>query len=209
MNCTGEARRIKICKKYDIKPIGCIVLYGGRKVKSDAGGKVITDKYYKFLCIHRDDAHHEFIQCGYPTAKHICELSGIELPSEFNPFTGSGGIAGGVGGGFILKTGVTGKSQNRGRKQLDTAIMLFITLKDSVLEPETPIFKVKERVEEDMYSDVELCDVKAVNTILGRFHTTISQIITDLGLHGKVKNYNFDILIDIIDNNKIVPNNYR
>lgn len=82
-------------------------------------------------------------------------------------------------------------------------------MKDSILKPETAIFKVKERVEKDMYSDVELRDVKAVNTILGNFHTTASQIIKDLSLHGKVRKYNFNILIDIIDANKIIPNNYR
>ena len=60
-----------------------------------------------------------------------------------------------------------------------------------------------------MYSDLELRDVKAVNTILGNFHTTIPQIIADLRLHGTVRNYNFDILIGMIDDNKIVPNNYR
>lgn len=202
MDCTGEANRERICREYDIKAIGCIVLYGGREVISDAGGKVITDRYYKFLCIHRGDGHHEFIQCGYPTAKHICELSGIELPSEFNPFAGGGGAAGGNGGR-------TGRPKNRGRRQLDAAIMLFVTSKDSILRPETAIFKVKERVEEDMYSDLELRDVKAVNTILGNFHTTIPQIIADLRLHGTVRNYNFDILIGMIDDNKIVPNNYR
>lgn len=82
---------------------------------SDAGGMIITDRYYKFLCIHKGDGHHEL---------------------------------------------------NKGLRQLYTAIMLFITAKDSILKPETPIFKVKERVEADMYSDVELRDVKAVNTIL-------------------------------------------
>lgn len=204
MNCTGEENRKRICREYDVKAIGCIALYGGREVVSDAGGKVITERYYKFLCIHKGDGHHEFIQCGYPTARHICKLSGIGLPMEFNPFkiNGSGKYGPGSGGGG------GSKPQNKGRKQLDTAIRLFITVKDVILKPETPIFKVQERVEADMYSDVELRDVKAVNTILGNFHTTLPQIVAELKMHGTVRKYNFDILIDMINKSGIIPNNY-
>lgn len=202
MDCTGESTRAKIYNEYDIKAIGCIVLYGGREVKSDAGGKLITDKYYKFLCIHKNDGHHEFIQCGYPTAKLICDAKGIELPSEFNPFKGTGGIGSSKGGKSV-------SPKNKGRRQLISAIMLFVTSKDDILKPETAIFKVKERIEKNMYSNLELRDVKAVNTILGNFHTNITKIITELGLHGTVRKYNFDILIKMIDDNKITPNNYR
>ena len=205
MDCTGKPKRKRICAQYNINAIGCIVLYGGRTVISDAGGKVITDKYYKFHCVHKGDGHHEFIQCGYPTAKEICELCNIDLPSEFNPFANNGGGAGGGMGGGVNAV----RPQNRGRKQLDNAIMLFITAKDDVLSPETAIFKVKERVEQDMYSDVEERDVKAVNTILGSFHTTIPKIIEEMGLHGAIRRFNFNILINLIDSKNIQPNNYR
>lgn len=205
MNCTGEENRKRICREYDVKSIGCIVLYGGREVISDAGGKVIKDKYYKFLCIHKRDGHHEFIQCGYPTARHICKLSGIGLPMEFNPFVS--GSSGKDGHGSVM--GGVSKPQNKGRRQLDTAIRLFITVKDAFLKPETAIFKVQERVEVDMYSNVELRDVKAVNTILGNFHTTLPQIVAELRMHGTARKYNFDILIDMINKSGITPNNYQ
>lgn len=202
MNCTGRGNRKRICEEYDVQAIGCIVLYGGRTVISDAGGKVIRDKYYKFLCVNKGDGHREFIQCGYPTAKHICELSGIQLPAEFNPFVGEGNNGGGAGGGQNVRP------MNRGRKQLDNAIMLFVTAKDEILGPETAIFKIKERVEKDMYNDVDFGDVKAVNTILGKFYTTMSQIIADLGMHGTVRNYNFNILHNMLNEKQIFPNNY-
>lgn len=133
--------------------------------------------------------------------KKICELSRIELPAEFNPFIDGRAGGGGAGGGI-------GRPWNNGRRQLYSAIMLFITKYDSGLNPKTAIFKVKERVESDVYSDVELRDVKAVNTILGSFHTTLSQVITGLAPYGKVRNYRFNILIDMINHNGIVPNNY-
>lgn len=204
MNCTGEGNRERICREYNIKAVGCIVLFGGRKVISDAGSRVITDKYYKFFCTHKRDGHHEFIQCGYPTAKHICELCGIEIPTEFNPFIGGdnrGGDVGGIGGGL-------GRPWNRGRRQLYTAIMLFITAKDAKLAPNTAIFKVKERVEKNVYSNVEIRDVKAMNTILGSYHTTLSSIIADLTPYGNVRQYNFNILFNIIEQEGIAPNNY-
>lgn len=205
MDCTGEENRKRICCEYMIKPIGCIMLYGGREVVSDAGGKIISDKYYKFLCIHKNDGHHEFIQCGYPTAKHICELSNTKLPSEFNPFTNTHSTKDIDSNNQYKNT----KPQNRGRKQLDIAIMLFITLKDSILKPDTAIFKIKERVEKNMYSELDFRDVKAVNTILTNFHTSISQIVVELKRHGTVKNYKMDILIKMIDDKKISPNCYR
>ena len=195
--------------EYDVKAIGCIVLFGGRTVISDAGGRVITDKYYKFLCIHKYDKHQEFIQCGYPTARHICALGGIELPSEFNPFAddGANGDVGGRGEAGVEDRVI--RTLNRGRKQLLNAIMLFVTVNDVILQPQTPIFKIKNRVEGDMHSAVEWRDVKAVNTILGRFHTTMPQIIGQLETYGRTRRYNFDILIGLVDENEIIPNNYR
>lgn len=203
MDCTGETRRKKICSEYNIKAIGCIVLYGGRTVISDAGGKVITDKYYKFLCTHKRDRHIEFIKCGYPTAKHICELCSLELSVEFNPFAGAGRRCSTRTG-----RGMIGRQKNQGRIQLYNAIMLFITEKDDVLVPNSPIFNIKDRVLEDMYSDVKLRDVKAVNTILGKFHTTMPEIIRNLGRYGRMRTYNFNRLIQMIDNEGI-ENNYR
>ncbi len=60
-----------------------------------------------------------------------------------------------------------------------------------------------------MYSNLELRDVKAVNTILEISIQILLKLITELGLHGTVRKYNFDILIKMIDDNKITPNNYR
>lgn len=94
---------------------------------SDAGGKIITDKYYLFRCIHRISHNEDTIRCGSGAANHICRLIGANMPTEFNPFHEPHG--GGVGGGG----GVVHHHWHRTRRQLHNAIMLFITRYGDVL----------------------------------------------------------------------------
>ena len=177
MKCTGEKRREQICREYDIKAIGCYKLFDGREIESDAGGNTITDKYYLFQCIHKKTRQEEMIQCGQPTAKHICNLCGIELPSEFNPFLevngGGGGGSGGSGGKGTVRW-------HKSRRQLYNAIMLFITRYGTSLKPDSPIFKIKNEIESDVTEPVKSNYVLGVNTIIGKYNTNITKILNDL-----------------------------
>ena len=202
MDCTGEEKREQICREYDIKAIGCYKLFDGRTIESDARGNIITDKYYLFQCIHRITHQEETIKCGEPTARHICNLCGIMLPSEFNPFFEENGGGGGAGGGSTA-------SWHRSRRQLHNAIMLFVTRYGTGLKPDSPIFKIKTRVEENVTAPVETRDVLAVNTIIGKYKTTISQILQDFAKTRMVRNFNFNALEQILQEKDVDKNNFR
>lgn len=203
MNCTGVKRREQICREYDVKVVGCYKLFGGQTIVSDAGGNVISDKYYYFVCTHRRTNQKETIKCGLPTAKHICRLLGQELPKEFNPFQEEN--TGGGGG-----NGANGSVRwHRTRRQLHNAIMLFITRYGAGLKPGSPIFNIKISVEQNVSTEVEKCDVRGVNTILGRYNTTVSEILQQFARERAVRNFNFDTLVQIIRDSKEEKNNFE
>lgn len=202
MDCTGESKRIRICRDYDIEVVGCYKLFGGRSVRSDAGGKIITDKYYFFKCIHKTSHREEHIRCGNGAANHICRLIGVSMPTEFNPFF-EPHLGGGDGGG-----GVVHHHWHRTRRQLHNAIMLFVTRYGTVLQPDSPIFEIKARVEQNIEEPVRECDVLAVNTILGAFHTTMSNILNEFARTRTVRNFHFDTLEQILINRGLTTNNY-
>lgn len=203
MNCTGEARREQISREYRIEVAGCYKLIDGNTIVSDAGGNIITDKYYLFSCIHRKTNQEETIRCGQPTARHLCELSGKALPSEFNPFQeehGNGGNDGGGDGDAV--------PWHRSRRQLYNAIMLFITRYGTTLQPGSPIFRVKTRVEANVTEPVETRDVLAVNKILSGYKTTMSRILQDLSRTRVVRHFNFNTLEQILLERNIDVDNF-
>ncbi len=203
MNCTGAKRREQICRDYNVKVVGCYKLFGGQTIVSDAGGNVIRDKYYYFICTHRRTNQKETIKCGQPTARHICHLIGQELPKEFNPFQeeniGGGGGNGGNGSG----------RWHRSRRQLYDAIMLFITKYGTKLDPDSAIFKIKERVELNVLTKVEEKDVRAVNTILSGFKITVLEILRQFERERAIRNFNFDTLVQIIRDSNEEKNNFE
>ena len=203
MDCTGEIKREQICRVYDIEVVGCYKLFGGQSIVSDAGGNTITDKYYLFTCVHKGTKQEETIRCGQPTARHICGICGINIPSEFNPFREE--HMGGDGGGGNRD----GVLWHRSRRQLYNAIMLFITRYGAGLKPDSPIFKIKARVEADVTEPVEARDVLAVNTILGRYQTTMSKLLREFARTRDVRNFNFNMLEQILVERQIDNNNFR
>ena len=201
MNCTGERRRIQICNDYDVEVVGCYKLFDGRSVVSDAGGKIITDKYYFFKCIHKTSYREENIRCGTGAANHICRLIGARMPTEFNPFY-EPHIGGGGGGGVVHH------QWHRTRRQLHNAIMIFITRYGTILQPNSAIFDIKARVEQNVENPVREGDVLAVNTILSAFHTTMSDILNDFARTRTVRTFRFDTLEQILFNRGVTTNNY-
>lgn len=201
MDCTGEANRIRICNEYDIEVIGCYKLFDGRRVISNAGRRIITDKYYLFKCTHKITSREESIKCGSEAASHICRLTGNSMPVEFNPFqevNDGGGGAGGIGG----------QNWHQTRRQLHNAIMLFITRYGDRLQPDSTIFKIKARVESNFQNIVEERDVLAVNTILGSFHTTIPNILDDFSRTRAVRNFRFNALERMLLDKGVATNNF-
>lgn len=204
MDCTGAARREQICREYNVTAVGCYVLFDEQTIRSDAGGRIITDKYYLFTCICENPHREEVIKCGQPTARHLCELSGQTLPSEFNPFQGEyegGGDGGGVNHGNAVHW-------HPSRRQLHNAIMLFITRYGERLQPNSPIFSIKENVERNIEEPVEARSVCGVNTIIGKFGTTMSEIMQYFSRFRPVRDFHFNILEQILQERGIDENNF-
>lgn len=202
MNCTGEDTRIRICRNYEVEVVGCYKLFDGRTVVSDAGGRIISDKYYLFKCTHRISGQEETIKCGASAAQHICQLIRADMPTEFNPFQEhhDGGVGGGAGG--------IHRRWHRSRRQLDNAIRLFITRYGDRLQPNSTIFTILARVNSDVQAPVEERDVLALNTILSAFHTNITTILNDFERTRAVRNFNFDTLEQILTARNVETNNY-
>ena len=107
LDCTTEERREEICTQYNITADDCIVLYGGRIVRSDANNRIIADRYYQFSCVSRDDKDDKYvILCGAGAARHLCQLIGQPMPPAFNPFVEVGGEGHGGGEGVEREEGV-------------------------------------------------------------------------------------------------------
>lgn len=201
MNCTGKVRREQICNDYNITPVGCYKLFGGLTMVSDAGGRKLCDKYYLFLCEHKTTMDKQKIICGYPTAKHLCNLSDQLLPSEFNPFqeehvNDNNNNNGGYDDNEILQW-------HRSRRQLYNAIMIFITRYGKNLVPKSAIFRIKDSVESNVAEQVEINDVLGVNTIIKKYNTSIPTILEEFEMERAVRRFTFDELEQIINDRNI------
>ncbi|MBR5636607.1 MAG: hypothetical protein IKW81_06730 [Pseudobutyrivibrio sp.] len=193
MNCHGSKRREFIYANYEIKVVGCIKLYDGASIESDAGGPKITDRYYQFTCKHSSTGKLETIIVGHVVAREICEECGLAMPKEFNPFYEE---ARGGGGG-----GAAATRYDPMRRQLYNAIMLIITrYRLSDKSGTSPIFEILNEVTSDMTMPIEPRYVKAINTILKKFKP-MGEIIQDLNAVNRVRNFNFNLLVDCLREN--------
>lgn len=198
LNCTTEELRERICREYEVHADDCIVLFGGRVVRSDANNREIKDKYYQFSCKHRVTKEERMIICGSGAARHFCTLIGEPLPHSMNPFEGNGGS--GNGGGSS-----TFANWNPIRRQLYYAIQLFIIRYQDSLIPGTKIFKILKNVADERYIHLQPKEFlyKGFIDVVTKFNTNMSTIISDLGKHGNLRHFDFTVLSNEVS--KLLP----
>lgn len=195
LDCTTEELRENICNEYEVHADDCIVLYGGRVVRSDAKNREIKDKYYQFSCKHKISGEERMIICGSGAARHLCSLIGEQMPHAMNPFEGNGN--GGDDGG----NGGSSTNWNNKRRKLYYAIQLFITCYQEVLTPGTKIFRLLQSVADEKYIHLQpqKFQYEQFIDVVTKFHTNMPAIIAELGRHGTLRRFNFDTLANEVD----------
>ena len=88
---------------------------------------------------------------------------------------------------------------NRMRKQLYNATMLIITAWNA--KPGTALFDIKNKIELQPNSEPDIWLIKSINTILK--NTSMREIIDKLNEKNNIRKFNFDLLIERLNKEKI------
>ena len=190
LNCTTEKRREQICQAYEVHADDCIVLYGGRTVRSDAKNREIHDRCYQFSCKNKVTEKHYMITCGSSAARHLCSLINEPMPRAMNPFIQEREL--GEHGG-ACESGEYIDRWDPLRRQMYYAIQLFITRYQDALTPGTKIFKILQSITDKRYIHLEPQEFHFqgfINVVTG-FNTTLPRVMQDLEQHGRMRNFNF------------------
>lgn len=200
MDCRGTETRQWIVKKYDVVPVAHIQLLAGQTKHSDAGATIEKD-YYIFYATDRETGTREIIQCGMGAAKDFLELLNHKGLPLFNPLHGEDGEG---GAGRNPRDGERNEQiiWNPVARQLYNAIMWLIIIIDA--KPDTPIFKIREKVYRFRDREPFHSQIKAVNTIIRKNlpKRTLTESIDELRADNDLRDElcQFDLLNEIINN---------
>lgn len=190
-------------QENDVKPLAQLKLLNGKVLPGDAGKK-IKDVYFIFECKSKNSSNLEYIYCGRFVAEDFCNMTNHTLPRLFNPLAKENSnddhldnVDYGGENDYLINT----MEWNEARKQLYNAVMLIISAWDA--KPGTPLFEIKEFLENDSYIQCEppISKIKAVNTILNNSSKTMREIINELNINNNLKKFSFDLLINELREN--------
>lgn len=199
MYCRGHNTRVNIVNNFNIRSLGRFKLLNGQTVISDAGNMDIIDEYIVFDCIDKHNPnHHESIYCGRFVAEDLCTLSGCSMPPLFNPLK-SINKGSSSGQSSIHKNTTT---WNRTRKQLYDIVMIMIMYFKNI-NPEKPLFKIKLELEQNTDQFPKLYLIKSVNTIIKHSGKSFSTILNTLNKNNNLRDFKYDLVLDILIKNKI------
>ena len=193
MNCHGHDTRVRIVENYNIKCTAHIRLLNGQ-IKRD-----ITDTYYIFECVNKNDNNDvDRIVCGTGAARDLLQLANITAPPIFNMLHEvDGGGEGGAGGGNQHQV----EEWDAAAKQLYNAIMILITAWN--LRP-GPIYNYLEEARRYRHCAPFANRVDKINQIIHRNGTSLRDILNQLAQNNNIRNYEFNLLEDILHNDGIV-----
>ena len=197
--CRTPELREELCREFFITPVAHLTLLNGQRIHSDAGG-YITENYFRFKAIHRRSGQEETIVCGYPTGCHFCDLLGVDRPPLFNPLQVAGAGGGRGGGG-----GVPRPRWNPTMLQLSNAVNILLSYLAE--REESPLLDIKAKIDANLTRPPFISLVKAVNTIIGKYGTTMTDILDEIERrNGPIRNFEFTHLIDILNREGIAQN---
>lgn len=201
MNCHGHDTRVRIVENYNIKCTAHIRLLNEqiKIIRSDAE-RDITDTYYIFECVNKnDDNDVDRIVCGTGAARDLLQLANITAPPIFNMLheVGGEGGAGGAGGGNQHQD----EEWDAAAKQLYNAIMILITAWN--LRP-GPIYNYLEEARRYRRCVPYSYRVDRINQIVHRHGTSLRDVLNQLAQNNNIRNYEFNLLEDILHNDGIV-----
>lgn len=199
LNCRGKETRIKLVNNYDIEPVAKFKLLNGQKKKSNAGND-ITNIYYLFKHTKNNTDKVGYIYCGEEVAKHFSELTNRPLPALFNILVGDAEERNINIDTTIHKPRVS--SWNKERKQLYNAVMILFLYLD--VKPNTPLFDIKEKLENYPGQQPYLSFIKSVNTIIKKLEKTIDEILDELKNDNNIREFDFSLLSRRLQDESIV-----
>ena len=197
MNCHGLDTRVRIVEYYIIKCTAHIRFLKGQ-IRSDAE-RDITDTYYIFECVIKNDNNDvDRIVCGTGAARDLLQLANITAPPIFNMLHEvDGGGEGGAGGGNQHQV----EEWDAAAKQLYNAIMILIIAWN--LRP-GPIYNYLEEARRYRHCAPFANRVDKINQIIHRHGTSLRDILNQLAQNNNIRNYEFNLLEDILHNDGIV-----
>ena len=196
MYCRNHDKRIYLCEKYNIIPKIRIKLLNNQIIPSDAGGN-IKDEYVIFT-VEENNKIIDTIRVGTITAIDFCNITKKQLPKLFNPlvFEYSNND---INNKHIYNS--NNEKENETNIQLYNAIMLLIIIYKA--KANTPLYFILDELNKRMYDKPNLKLVKSVNTIIKKSGKTLKEMINDLAKNNNIKDYKFNLLIDMLNKNNI------
>lgn len=208
MKCRTPETRVKIVEDYSIKPIGKFKVLG--KSVTSCTNDPITDYYYQFQYIHKNNKKHEGIMtCGNHAANHFMELIGIENIPTFDPLINDRAtIIEGHEGTTSLSNNV---KWDPVAKELYHAINIILLSWKT--DSSGAMQEILIKIANDPSKRPLNANVKAVNTVISRDtkKKSLPDMVADLKVrHSSFKSYSFHELHKILtDQYQEVESNYK
>lgn len=192
LNCRGRKNRITIVEKYEVIPVANLKLLNGDVIRSNANND-ITDHYYIFEYKSKTTNEVGFIYCGEDVAKDFSVLINKPLPRLYNILKGNENVRRNA----REESEISGNNQNikwhPERKQLYNAVMIFFIYWK--IKPNSPIYNIKNQLENYIEYPPYIRYIKSVNTIIKKTGKTLRNVILELEDRGNnLRDFNFDLI---------------
>lgn len=192
LNCRGRKSRINIVEKYEVTPVANLKLLNGDVIKSNANND-ITDHYYIFEYKSKTTNEVGVIYCGEAVARDFSILTNKPLPRLYNILKGNENVRRNEREEFGIKGISQNIKWNPERKQLYNAVMIFFIYWQ--IKPNSPIYNIKNELENYIQYPPYIRHIKAVNTIIKNTGKTLRTVILELENRGNnLKNFNFNLI---------------
>ena len=192
LNCRGRKNRINIVKEYEVTPVANLKLLNGDIIKSNANND-ITDHYYIFEYKSKTTNEVGFIYCGEAVAKDFSILINKPLPRLYNILRGDENVRRNAQEEFEIRDSNQNIKWNPERKQLYNAVMIFFIYWKR--NPNSPIYNIKNKLENYVERTPYINYIKSVNTIIKNTGKTLRNIILELEDRGNnLRDFNFDLI---------------
>lgn len=76
------------------------------------------------------------------------------------------------------------------------------------IDIESPLFKIKNKLEDYVTFPPYLSYIKSVNTIIGKTNKTFSEILKELSKNNKLRSFKYDLILNEL-NTEEIPQNFE
>ncbi|BCZ49284.1 hypothetical protein psyc5s11_53510 [Clostridium gelidum] len=152
LDCYREGTRQSIVRDYDLQLLIYARLLNEKTKHSDAHDK-LTNKYYEFLCVNKENKNiQKIITCGSGAGEHLIKLADLKRPQLFNPLMSEGDCGGGNG------TNTSNRMWDPLAKELYNAIRWLICCWDTI--PYGKLLDIKKGLEDYYYNECKIRRIK-------------------------------------------------